>query len=143
MRPRVSVRAIMGSVLFVAVGFAALRRPSYTSFALVFALTSGVFLLAAHRAGREQAFWRGFVACGLVYLFLAWIPWFYLSVHAEIKLRLNFVGFPKLLNLTRISHLLVSLLIAFIGGIITHYFYGRHADGPSLPAPISCDTLGK
>lgn len=74
-RPRVSIAALMGGVLVLAVGFAALKYPTplganALGTVLQGSLVAGV-VGAALRRGPRRAFWIGFVVCGAGYTLLA------------------------------------------------------------------------
>jgi len=67
-------------VLFVGVGFAALRESDETWDSSIFSVTLGVLLisisisLTIHRAGQRRAFWLGFVLYGWIYFGLSLVP---------------------------------------------------------------------
>jgi hypothetical protein len=79
MRIRFSILGLMALVLFVGVGFAALRYATGWWSSGVFTATliglalSGAY--AAHRRGPRRAFWSAFVAFGVGYMILAFGPW--------------------------------------------------------------------
>jgi hypothetical protein len=74
-RFHVTIRSLMALVLFVGVGFAALRDPSMWWVGAVLACLIGLLLTACvgaiYRTGRERAFWLGIVVFGGGYLLLA------------------------------------------------------------------------
>jgi hypothetical protein len=74
-RFRVTIRSAMALVVFVGVGFAALRDPSVWWVGVVLACLIGLLLTACvgamYRTGRERAFWLGIVVFGGGYLLLA------------------------------------------------------------------------
>jgi hypothetical protein len=77
-RFRFKIASLLVLVLFVAVGFAALRESTdlwesgVFTLTLVFLLTS--ILLAIHLAGKRRAFWLGFALFGWIYLALTLMP---------------------------------------------------------------------
>ena len=75
---RCNVAGLLVAVLFVAVGFAALREADELWDAWLFSLTLGLLLLAvllaAHRTGGRRAFWAGFALFGWGCLGLSLIP---------------------------------------------------------------------
>ncbi len=66
------------TLLFVAVGFAALRESTELWESGTFTLTIGVLLasilLSIHRTGKRRAFWLGFALFGWIYLGLTLMP---------------------------------------------------------------------
>lgn len=79
-RIRFTIANLLVVVLFVAVGFAALRESSDLCDIGLFSLTLGVLLisilLAVHRTESRRAFWLGFAIFGSAYLCF---PWSHLS----------------------------------------------------------------
>ena len=77
-RPRFTIRSLLASVVFLAVGLAALRGASAAWDSSVLGLTLVVLLasvlLAVHRTGAARAYWLGFALFGWTYLVLAEIP---------------------------------------------------------------------
>jgi hypothetical protein len=77
--PRFSIRSIMATVLFAAVGLSALRHASDLTASLVVSATLlalGVATLgAAFLRGRRRAYWAGFAAFGWGYAALSSGPW--------------------------------------------------------------------
>lgn len=75
---RFHIAGALGAIVFVAVGFAALRDADELWDAWLFSLTIGLLLvavlLAAHRNGGRRAFWIGFALFGWGYLGLSLIP---------------------------------------------------------------------
>src|SRR4051794_40501905 len=67
-RPRVSVAALMGGVLFIAVGFAVLKNPTPLGASIPGTLLRGSLLIAVLgavlRRGPRRAFGVGFAICG-------------------------------------------------------------------------------
>jgi hypothetical protein len=77
-RIRFTIASLLVVVLFLAVGFAALREASDLWESGIFTLTLGVLLisilLAVHRIEFKRAFWLGFAVCGWIYLGLTLFP---------------------------------------------------------------------
>ena len=77
-RFRFSIASLLVVVLFVAVGFAALRESSDLWESGVFTLTLAALLisilLAVHRTESRRAFWLGFAVFGWIYLGLSVVP---------------------------------------------------------------------
>lgn len=88
MRGRVSIAGLMGAIVVIAVGTAALRSASPRWASAVFTLTLGVLataVLGARYARRQRRpFWAGFALFGWGYATLAFGPWF--SEHVGSKL---------------------------------------------------------
>src|SRR4051812_29116963 len=80
-RPRVSIAGLMGVVLFIGVGFAALKGASRlwasALFTLTLAVLLGASLGAVARRGPERMAWTGFAVFGWSYLILSFwlLPW--------------------------------------------------------------------
>src|SRR5271157_2029993 len=74
-RFRFSIASLLVVVLYVAVGFAALKESSDLWESGVFTLTLAALLisilLAVHRSGSRRAFWIGFALFGWTYLGLS------------------------------------------------------------------------
>ena len=77
-RIRFTIASLLVVVLFVAVGFAALRKSSDLWESGVFTLTLAALLisilLAVHRTESRRAFWLGFALFGWTYLGLSLVP---------------------------------------------------------------------
>jgi hypothetical protein len=77
-RIRFTIANLLVVVLFVAVGFAALRESSDLWDNGIFTLTLGVLLIsilfAVHCTEFRRAFWIGFALCGWIYLGLSLVP---------------------------------------------------------------------
>jgi hypothetical protein len=77
-RIRFSIASLLVAVLFVAVGFAALRESSELwdsgVFTLVLTVLLTSILLAIHRTESRRAFWIGFALFGGGYLVLSLVP---------------------------------------------------------------------
>jgi hypothetical protein len=75
---RFTIASLLGLVLFVAVGFAALREATELWDSAVFSTTVAVLsasvLLAVHRAEQKRAFWLGFALFGWIALGASLIP---------------------------------------------------------------------
>ena len=75
---RFSIASLLLVVLFVAVGFAALRESNETWNSRVFTLTLAALLisilLAVHRTESRRTFWIGFALFGWIYLGLFLVP---------------------------------------------------------------------
>jgi hypothetical protein len=75
--PRYNIASALGAILFVAVGFAALREANDQWDSGLFSLTLGLLLsavlLAVHRTEARRAFWIGFALFGWGYLSLSLI----------------------------------------------------------------------
>ena len=77
-RIRFNIASLLVAVLFVAVGFAALRESSDLWDSGLFTLMLTVLLisilLAIHRSDARRAFWLGFALFGWTYLGLSLVP---------------------------------------------------------------------
>ena len=75
---RFNIASLLGIVLFVAVGVAALRESSDLWESSIFSMTSGMLLisnlLTIHRTETRRAFWLGFALSGSAYLGLSLVP---------------------------------------------------------------------
>jgi hypothetical protein len=75
---RFNIASILGVILFLAVGFAALRESNDYWDSGLFTLTLGVLLvsvlLSVHRSQAKRAFWIGFALFGWGYLGLSLVP---------------------------------------------------------------------
>jgi di/tricarboxylate transporter len=75
---RFSIASLLVVVLFVAVGFAALREASDLWDSGVFTLTFAALLisilLSVHRTESRRAFWIGFALFGWTYLWFSLVP---------------------------------------------------------------------
>jgi hypothetical protein len=75
---RFTIAHLLGLVLFIAVGFAALREATALWDSAVFSVTLAVLsvsvLLALHRADRRRVYWLGFALFGWIYLGASLIP---------------------------------------------------------------------
>jgi len=77
-RIRFTIASLLVVVLFVAVGFAALREASEIWDSGLFSLMLGVLLIsilfAVHRHESKRAFWLGFAIFGWIYVGLSLVP---------------------------------------------------------------------
>jgi hypothetical protein len=77
--PRVTIGGLMGLVLVVAVGTAALRSPSALWVSIVLTIALGMLLAAVfgivYRRGAARAYWAGFAVFGGSYLLVSYGPW--------------------------------------------------------------------
>jgi hypothetical protein len=77
-RIRFNIASLLGVILILGVGFAALREASDLWESGIFTLTLAALLisilLAVHRAGKRRAFWLGFAVFGWFYLGLSLVP---------------------------------------------------------------------
>ena len=75
---RFNIASLLGVILVLGVGFAALRESSELWESGVFTLTLAALLmsilLAVHRGESRRAFWIGFALCGWIYLGLSLVP---------------------------------------------------------------------
>ena len=75
---RANIASLLGVILVLGVGFAALRESSELWESGVFTLTLAALLmsilLAVHRGESRRAFWIGFALCGWIYLGLSLVP---------------------------------------------------------------------
>src|SRR3954453_19092314 len=77
-RFRFTIASLLALVLFLAVGFAALRGATDTwdcaTFSTTLVMLSASILLAVHRADRGRAFWLGCALFGWIYLGASMVP---------------------------------------------------------------------
>lgn len=193
--PRYKIRTLLGVVLFVAIGVAALRAADDVWDGCLLGLTSlcllTAVLLAVHRTDRRRAYWLGFALFGWTYLVASLIPpigsrlpttkglalldskipgrettisavWAYTSTagttpvqtvafstqgntvasSSQGGIRVWDVTTGKLLagpngsteNFIRIGNSLLALLLAFVGGHLSRYLYGKER-GESVLSP--------
>ena len=90
-RPRFSLRWLLGSVSFLAIGCGLLIYARPVTACLTFAATLLVLFaaipLSVYRSGERRAFWFGFALFGLGYLGLVCGPWQAPDVHIQIGVR--------------------------------------------------------
>ena len=77
-RIRFTIAGLLGVILVLGIGFAALRESSDLWESGLFTLTLGVMLisilLSIHRAGKRRGFWIGFALFGSAYLGMSLVP---------------------------------------------------------------------
>jgi len=73
---RVTIAGLMALVLYVAVGFAALKTPSEAWATLTLLLLTLALLGSIFTRGGNRAFWGGFAIAGWSYWILSFGPWF-------------------------------------------------------------------
>jgi hypothetical protein len=151
--PRFSIARLMGVVLLVALGLAALRDSSEIWAGVLLLLTSGILALAvvgaACRRGADRAWWLGFAVFGWGYLALAfWGAYSSPSLPTMTLLRAvvpdideppaamggrggGFTGAPfggcmVVLDFSRwqVGHCLWGLVAAALGGYLARAFFG-------------------
>ena len=151
---RFSLARLMGVVLVMAIGFAAVRRSSEAWAGLMLLLTCGVLMLAMVgaicRGPDERAWWLGFVLFGAGYLALAlWmshsgqiLPTITLSesMHSWLGMpvppppRIGDVGWESLPPIHRLLHCIWALAFALVGCVLAGLFVARHAERSPGPA---------
>jgi hypothetical protein len=149
---RFPIRGLMGLILVVALGMAALRNVSATWAGVMFLLTCGVLSLAAVgvvcRHDDERAWWLGFSLFGWGYLQLSmWttvgLPTMNLLdvIAAWLGLQVRFSGgmggssgggfcVPPVYLLQEIAHCLWAIAAALVGGLVARGLFG----GSTTPA---------
>jgi hypothetical protein len=172
---RVSTLALMAVTLLFALGFAALRSGSELWFSAVYTLTVALLLVAVvaarYRRGDEAAFWFGFAVFGWGYFLLGLGPWtntdsslsesiggsfnenlltskLILFLVARLRTATNDLeAIDKITaNTIGISHLLVTLVLALLGGVIAILVRrrrrkGRATDTSRLGRPVTAVIL--
>jgi hypothetical protein len=77
-RIRFNIASLLGVIMVLGVGFAALRESTELWESGIFTLTLAALLIsilfAIHRAGKRRAFWLGFAVFGWFYMGLALVP---------------------------------------------------------------------
>ena len=136
---RFSILSLLGLVAFAAVGCAALAQTSFIWAAFVTSLAAVSLCIALVAAimlrGRQQAFWIGFVAAGLLYHHLAvgtgYAP---KLVSTELAIR-QFAFYMEVEDVflnqdytyldafTWTAQSLMQLLLAYIGGCVALFCY--------------------
>jgi hypothetical protein len=148
-RVHFSIAGLMGAVVVVAVGLAALRDGSRTSAALTFMVIWGTLCLALVgalcRRGIERTWWLGFAIFG--YAYLAVIFWWHVHLPEMVTIPLleallNALG-PRRGELAwdlraelieyRIGHCLVALAVAIMGGLASVLIWRVPADRMENP----------
>ena len=78
--PRFSIAGLLVFIVALALGLAALSRPSCLAASAAFTFLLMSLAIAAigavYRRGQGRAFWMGFLACGSFYMVLSLAPWF-------------------------------------------------------------------
>jgi hypothetical protein len=150
--PKTSLSSLMGFVVIVAFGLAALRSSSQAWMLAMSGLTLLILLSSVVGAcladGRNRAYWVGFAILGWGHCLLSHSSCFgddfatplahaleqagdWMHPH-EITVD-EFADFgPKVTNFVRIGRWMISLLCASIGGLIACVFVSAR-DGPSVP----------
>ncbi len=155
---RFSIAALMGIILLVALGAAALRNASDTTAAVVSLVTQGVLCLAivggVCRTGAERTWWLGFAALGWTYLGLP-LSFTYTPqiqpTRIAVKVLASLIGVsiddslpfrannPGDFLLFMIAHDLLALVAAVAGGLLALATFGA-ARARSLEATPSSQT---
>ena len=195
-RIRFNIASLLGVILVLGVGFAALRESSDLWESGLFTATLGVLLisilLAVHRTESRRAFWLGFALFGWIYVGLSLIPtieprlittkalaYLHSKVPRSISAGIvdvdidgsidlfvtnNFQPFPVYVNngnvtsvdvtssagsnttwflnslagssgttenFVRIGHSLLALITAFVGGLLSRYFFAKNREPDS------------
>jgi hypothetical protein len=154
---RFSIAGLMGIIVLVALGTAAVRYSSETTAAIVSLVTHAVLSLAivgaVCRSGAERTWWLGFAALGWMYLGLP-----FRSLYASqtlvsrviLKMLARLAGVP-IANVIPgdgdlagrwffwIGHNLLALLAAIIGGLLAGAIFGA-ATARSLETTVSDQT---
>src|SRR5258705_11148408 len=77
-RPRFSLAGLLSTIVFLAIGLAALREATAAWDSGVFGFTLTVLsisaLLVIHRTGIKRAYWIGFALFGWTYMVLSLVP---------------------------------------------------------------------
>jgi hypothetical protein len=104
-RLRFSIGALMGAIVLLGLGLAALRYPNKLWASFYFSITAAVLVFAAlgavFRRGLPRAFWTGFSICGWLYFLVAFAPWLegqfypYLLTTAILDLIYSHVAAPE------------------------------------------------
>jgi hypothetical protein len=79
-KPRFSIAGLLMGIPVVAIGLAALSRPSClwasATFSLLLLALTVALIGVLYRRGHKQAFWSGCLICGSLYTVLSLAPWF-------------------------------------------------------------------
>ena len=142
--PRFSLRWLLGSVSFAAVGCGLLvyARPvtTYTSFAATLLVLFAAIPLSVYRDGERRAFWFGFALFGLGYLGLVCGPWQAPDVHIQVGVRER-LPTTKLLELAYgwVPTKAVTAMPGGMGGGMFGQmgFGGMGMGGPAATMPIT------
>lgn len=140
--PRISIAGLMGVVLVIALGLAALRHPSPIRAGVAFLVTRGALTLAVVgaicRVGKERAWWLGFALFGWGHLNLGdWVGGLRMPTATLLEIlapRLGVEPFgPKgapdelSSSFSQAGHCLMSLLAATLGGLLALRLFGAQA----------------
>ena len=144
-----SIAGLMGAVVIIALGLAALRDASQTSAALTFMVIWGTLCLALvgalSRRGIERTWWLGFAIFG--YAYVAVIFWWHVHLPEMVTIPvlealLEALG-PRRGGLAwdlraelyeyRIGHCLVALVVANMGGLASVLIWRAPADRMENP----------
>lgn len=140
---RFSLASFMAAVTFIAMGLAALRYPSAFVASAILTFTVGVLLCstlaALVRHGTRRNFWIGIALFGWVYLFVVRSEpygnnpyWTYLPT-TELLSRFirygwmtdNNTGSYSVFQQGQIAHFLLTLVVAFVGGVLAKWIGTR------------------
>ena len=149
---RVSIAGLMGVILWMSLGLAALLHPTPMWAGLLFYLAAGLFSLGVVGVvcGRvdDRAWWLGFAGFGWGYLILSfwWDTWLPSPPFASLlfDLRRNVLApasgqrpYDNFNSYRQISQCLESLLYAVLGGLLAHGLFGRPATITTATADAS------
>ena len=147
---RFTISGLMGIVVAVSVGLAALRSSSMTWAGVTFlmavwVLSLGVVGVACGRQS-ERAWWLGFSLFGWGYLSLAFYHSFFPDAYGLPNPRTMELLYPLRSYIdalprpgygedfySEVGHSLLSLVAAALGGLLSHAFFGEPAVPPALP----------
>jgi hypothetical protein len=141
MRIRFSIRVLLASAGLVAIGCAALVRPSYFWSGLLCTFAIAVLVSAlvaiAYRRGRSRAYWVGFAVFGWGHMLLALGPWldnytgeFILT--RQLLDRLGYVIGHKVADLVEMPGIWHNLPYAANGGSSTYIYLTYLVSGQSI-----------
>jgi hypothetical protein len=143
---RFSISSIMGLILIIAVGVAALRNADeiWAGIILMVALgMGGVAILGVlHSRGRDRAWWAGFTIFAWGYLVLAFGPWFAVQIRPRLAttLLLDYLhstpGYYD--QFLMVGHSLFAPIAGWIGAMISTHLHAKceKANAPATePAP--------
>jgi hypothetical protein len=149
-RFRFTIAGLLTVVVFVAVGFAALREATdfwdSATFTLTVAALLVSILLAVHRARTKRAFWLGFAVFGSAYLVLTLLPSTEPRLLTTRAMDYLGVGSQQLfvgINV-RIWHSLFTVILAWLGGHLSRFIHARsgwaNPESTGSQAPTSQDS---
>ena len=138
---RFSIAGLMGAVLFVAIGFAALRSASEAWSGALFLATRGVIGLALVgaicRRGPQRAWWLGFAVFGWIYMGSSFEPFYYWpkiptqTLLEQLGARMFGTGKNMTLyssghdgRFLAIGHCLCTFLAAIFGAFLSRALFG-------------------